>query len=160
MNVRNLCICDVADCTRETSLARAGQLMRKFGIGALPVIDRNDRPIGIVTDRDIALVVARKNLPASELLVEEVMSDTVAVCTLQDDVREALRIMARERVRRLPVVDDEGRLEGIVSIDDIVCHAVDVEGGRELSYELVVETLCRIVQPYRAETGPARRRES
>ncbi len=157
MNVGDLCICDVAACQRETTLARAGALMHKFGVGALPVVDRNDRPIGMITDRDIAVATARRNAPPSELFVEDAMSDTVAVCLPDDDVRDALRIMARERVRRLPVVDDRGYLEGIVSIDDIVCHAVDISGDREIPYEEVVETLCRIVQEYRAETGPARR---
>jgi CBS domain-containing protein len=131
--------------------------MRKYNIGALPVVDRNERPVGIITDRDIALETARRNAAPSEILVEEAMATAVAVCLPDDDVRDALKIMARERVRRLPVVDDAGYLQGIVSIDDIVCHAVDVDGARELPYEEVVETLCRIAQEYRAETGPARR---
>jgi CBS domain-containing protein len=157
MNAENLCIFDVAACGRHTTLARAGALMRKYNVGALPVIDRNGRPIGMITDRDIALEATRRNVPPSEILVEEAMSDTVAVCLPDDDVRDVLRIMARERVRRLPLVDDRGFLVGIVSIDDVICHAVDVGGNRELPYEDVVETLCRIAQEYRAETGPARR---
>lgn len=157
MNVGDLCICDVAACYRQTTLARAGALMNKYNVGALPVIDRNERPVGMITDRDIALETSRRNAPPSELLVEEAMSTTVAVCLPDDDVRDALKIMARQRVRRLPVVDDAGYLEGIISIDDIVCHAVDVGGDREIPYEEVVETLCRIAQEYRAETGPTRR---
>src|SRR5688572_22289500 len=157
MLVGELCICDVAACSRQTTLARAGALMDKYHIGALPVIDRYERPIGMITDRDIALEVARRNAPPSEILVGDVMSDKVAVCLPDDDVRDVLRIMERERVRRLPVVDDQGLLEGIISIDDIVCHAVDVGGDREIPYEAVVETLCEIAQPYRAESGPSRR---
>lgn len=156
MKVGDLCICDVAAVSRQTSLARAGTLMRKYNVGALPVIDRNERAVGMITDRDIALALTRRNASPSEVLVEEVMAEEVAVCTADDDVREALRIMGREQVHRLPVVDDRGLLEGIISIDDIVCHAVDVDGGRELPYELVVESLCGIAQKYRAETGPAK----
>lgn len=156
MNIGDLCICDVAACSRQTSLARAGTLMRKYAIGALPVIDRDERPIGMITDRDIALEVSRRNMPASELLVEDAMTDGIVTCLADDDVRDVLRLMGRERVRRVPVVDGRGILEGIVSIDDIICHAVDVDGDRQLPYALVVETLCRISQEYRAETGPAR----
>lgn len=156
MKVGELCICDVAACTPQTTLARAGRLMGQYHVGALPVIDRSERPIGMITDRDIALELAWRNSPPSEILVEDAMSGRVATCRPEDDVREVLGIMARERVRRLPVVDARGFLEGIVSIDDIVCHAVDVGGDRRIPYELVAETLCRISQEYRAETGPAR----
>ena len=156
MKVADLCICDVAAVGPQASLTRAGSLMRKYNVGSIPVIDRNDRPIGMITDRDIAVALTQRNALPSEVLVEEAMTEGVAVCDLEDDVREVLRILGREQVRRLPVVDDRGQLEGIISIDDIICHAVDVDGGRELPYDLVVETLCRIAQPYRAETGPAR----
>lgn len=159
MKVADLCICDVAAVGPQASLTRAGSLMRKYNVGSIPVIDRNDRPIGMITDRDIAVALTQRNALPSEVLVEEAMTEGVAVCDLEDDVREVLRILGREQVRRLPVVDDRGQLEGIISIDDIICHAVDVDGGRELPYDLVVETLCRIAQPYRAETGPARASE-
>jgi len=156
MKVGNLCICDVAAVGPQTSLTRTGTLMRRFNIGSIPVIDRHERPIGMITDRDIALALTQRNALPSEILVDEVMTDGVATCDLDDDVRKVLEIMGREQVRRLPVVDERGQLEGIISIDDIICHAVDVDGGRELPYDLVVETLCRIAQHYRAETGPAR----
>jgi CBS domain-containing protein len=159
MKVADLCICDVAAVGPQASLTRAGSLMRKYNVGSIPVIDRNDRPIGMITDRDIAVALTQRNALPSEVLVDEVMTEGVAVCDLEDDVREVLRILGREQVRRLPVVDDRGQLEGIISIDDIICHAVDVDGGRELPYDIVVETLCRIAQPYRAETGPARASE-
>jgi CBS domain-containing protein len=156
MNVGDLCICDVAAVGPQTSVTKAGTLMRRYNVGSLPVIDRNERPIGMITDRDIALALTQRNAHASEVLVDEVMTEGAAICDVDDDVRDVLRIMAREQVRRLPVVDERGQLEGIISIDDIICHAVDVDGGRELPYDLVVETLCKIAQPYRAETGPAR----
>jgi len=156
MKVGNLCICDVAAVGPQTSLTRTGTLMRRFNVGSLPVIDRDERPIGMITDRDIALALAQRNAQPSEILVDEVMTEGVATCAADEDVRDVLRIMGREQVRRLPVVDDRGRLEGIISIDDIICHAVDVDGGRELPYDQVVETLCKIAQHYRAETGPAR----
>lgn len=155
MKVRDLCVSDVAAVTPETSLARAGALMRKYAVGSLPVIDRNDRVIGMITDRDIALELCRRNAPPSEIFCDEVMSERVATIESRDSVEDALDLMARHRVRRLPVVDSEGVLEGILSIDDIICHAAESR-GEDVAYEDVVETLCEIAQEYQAETGETR----
>ncbi|MBI2930964.1 MAG: CBS domain-containing protein [Planctomycetes bacterium] len=156
MKVRDLCICDVAAATRRTSLARAGMLMRKYEVGSLPVVDRHDRVIGMLTDRDCFLEIARRNAPASELFAEEIMTERPASVSAKDDVRDALDLMARYKVRRLPVVDEEGRLEGILSIDDLICHSVEEGRGRTIPYEDVVETLCEIVKEYAAESGELR----
>jgi CBS domain-containing protein len=153
MKVKDLCVCDVAACTRSTSIARAGSLMQKYDVGALPIVDRSERVIGMVTDRDIALELTRRNAPASEITVEEVMSDGVVGTRADVDVRDALRLMATHGVRRLPVLDEDGLLEGVISIDDIICHSVEDEGGQELSYADVMETLEEISRDYRAESG-------
>ncbi|MBI2930822.1 MAG: CBS domain-containing protein [Planctomycetes bacterium] len=159
MKVRDLCVCDVAAATRETNLSRAGALMRKYNIGAVPVVDRNDRVIGMVTDRDIALELSRRNAPASEIFVDEIMSEKVAAVDREDDVQIALHQMARHKVRRLPVVDEDDTLQGILSIDDIFCHAVEQgEGkGKKIPYEDLVETLGAIAQEYRGESGAVKK---
>jgi CBS domain-containing protein len=152
MRVSDLCVCDVSACSRETSLARAGAQMRKSDVGCLPVVDRQDRVIGMVTDRDIALELTRRNAPPSEIYVDEIMSDRIAVCSTDDDVRDALRLMARNEVRRLPVVDERDRLQGIISIDDIVCSAAQDGDNRQLPYSEVIDTFCQITSSYQAET--------
>jgi CBS domain-containing protein len=151
MRISDLCVCDVASCTRETSLARAGTLMRRLEVGTLPVVDRDDRVIGMITDRDIALELARRNAPASEVFVDEVMSDRVETVTADHDVREALRIMARHRIRRLPVVDADDRLEGIISIDDLFRHSMERGDGKGIDPEEVAEALLEITRDYQAE---------
>lgn len=158
MFVQDLCVCDVAACDPETSLAQAGQLMRKYGVGALPVVDRQDRVIGMITDRQIALEAARRNRPPAELRADDVMTVDPATCTERDTVIDVLRTMARNHCRRLPVVDRDERLQGIVSIDDIVCHAAERGDTDALPHREVVETLCAITQPYQAETGRRGRR--
>ncbi|HVR87363.1 MAG TPA: CBS domain-containing protein [Planctomycetota bacterium] len=157
MRVSDLCNGDVSSCSRDTSLARAGALMSKGEVGCLPVVDRQDRVIGIVTDRDIALELASRDAPASEIFVDEMMSDRITTCKVEDDVRDVLRLMARNEVRRLPVVDEEGRLQGILSIDDLICHASQDGDSRQLPQSEVLEAYCQITQSYQPETHSAPR---
>lgn len=153
MKICDLCVCEVIAASVSTTLARTGETMRRQGVGALPVIDRNERIIGRVTDRDCFLHLAAKELAPSKSTVKDVPTGNPVTVRLDDDVRNALDPMARNRVHRLPVVDDDGRLQGILSIDDPIPHALHDprEGG--IDHDLVLKTLCRIVQDYAAETG-------
>ena len=153
MKVQDLCLSSVGACLPETSLARAGALMSRHGVGSLPVVDRGDRVIGIVTDRAIAVELARRNAPPSEILVESVMTARPAVCSPHDDILDCLDLMRRYRVRRLPVVDEHDRLEGVLSIDDIVCHAADRGQEEEIPEGVLLDTLCEISRAYQAESG-------
>jgi CBS domain-containing protein len=157
VKVQDLCICDVAAVSAETTLSRAGALMRKYNIGSMPVVDRKDRVIGMITDRDVALEVTRRNAPASELFVDEIMTESVASCLPQDHLLDALELMRKNRVRRLPVTDENDVLVGILSIDDIICHAVEEGSGGTLSYEDILETLDAIAQDYCVESSPRTR---
>jgi CBS domain-containing protein len=144
MKVRDLTVCNAGACTPETSLARAGAILRRSEVGTLPVVDRDDRVIGTVTDRELLLEIARRNAPPSEILVESVMSERPAVCSPQDDVLDVLAIMRRNRVRLLPVVDEDDRLEGVLSIDEIVAQAADGRDDTEVPLELLIDTLAEI----------------
>lgn len=154
MRVEDLCVCDVAACSRDTRLARAASLMRRYDVGSLPILDDDDRVVGIVTDRDIALEIGRGSRSPGEIQVGDIMTEGVATIRLEDDARDALREMGRSRVRRLAVVDEDERLQGILSIDDIICHAT--EESEELPAREIVEVLARISRPYAAETGSGR----
>lgn len=153
MKVRDLFLSDVARATKDMTLARAGALMRKYEIGSLPVVDRADRVIGLVTDRDCFLEATRRDEALSEIFVDEVMTDRPAVCSVDDDLQECLSIMRKSRASRLPVVDEDDRLEGLISIDDLIDHAVERGGARETPYEEIVETLSAIAEPYEADRG-------
>jgi len=92
--------------------------MRADNIGSMPV-GENDRLVGIVTDRDIVLrAVAEERMPGNTS-VREVMSAKVCYCFEDDDVEEAARIMAEHQVKRLPVLNREKRLVGIVALSDL-----------------------------------------
>jgi predicted transcriptional regulator len=111
--------------------------------GVLPVL-REGRIVGIVTDRDVCLAVARK--AAAETPVRGVMSADVAKCGVNDDVRDALAVMASRQVRRLPVVDDRGGVAGVLSMDDIILRAEEPNFRRPpaVTYREAVTTLQRI----------------
>jgi CBS domain-containing protein len=133
---------DVQSCRPGASLAQAAALMWDFDCGAMPVVDDSNRVMGMITDRDIAIASATKGRRATEITVGEVMSGNVYACAMDEDVKSALKTMRRERVRRLPVIGADGKLAGILSINDVVLRA-DVGKGRqapEISYEDVVGT--------------------
>jgi CBS domain-containing protein len=147
MKVKDVMTRDVQVCTPETNLAAAAMIMWENDCGCVPVMNSDDcKVIGMITDRDICMAVATKHLAASEITVGEVFSGNLYACNSHDDVRDALKIMRAEKVRRLPVISVNGTLEGIVSMNDIVLHAAEAPGRKmpELSYEDIVRTMKEI----------------
>lgn len=128
-------------------LAAAGTLMAEVGCGVLPVVDPDHVVVGILTDRDIALALTARNELASDVDVHEVMTSEVWTCLEGDDIREALSLMRRYKVRRLPVVDPSQRLIGLLSLDDVVltARALESEGFSGPFYSdiaLTLRTIC------------------
>jgi CBS domain-containing protein len=115
-------------CAPETSLAVAARLMGEANYGTLPVIDAHGQLVGIITDRDICLAVARTNRNALNVAVHEVMTRNVFSALVDDDVHDALAMMKDARVRRLPVRDESGCLRGMLSIEDLVLRGLDFGG--------------------------------
>jgi CBS domain-containing protein len=116
---RDLMTTDPACCTLETTLDEVAKLMRAHDCGEIPVIDLAEQPIGVVTDRDIVcrLVAEGKNPMAYP--AEVCMSQPVVVVTIDTPIREVVTLMEEHQVRRLPVVDEAGRLVGMISQADI-----------------------------------------
>jgi CBS domain-containing protein len=114
-------------CSPESDLATTGRLMDEIGCGILPVAGDQGQVVGVITDRDICLALTRRDVRASQLAVREVMTIEPVTCKIGCSLREALRAMASARVRRLPVVDENGRLQGILSLDDLVVEVPDPE---------------------------------
>ena len=121
MKVRDIITTDVSSCQPETTLAAVAQTMWERDCGILPVVTSEGRVIGMITDRDICMAVATKARTADRISVREVTAGTVYVCLA--DTGAALETMKTQKVRRLPVVDDQGHLKGILSMNDIVLHA-------------------------------------
>jgi CBS domain-containing protein len=138
MKVRDLMTTDVKYCNSDTNLAAAVSRMWEGDCGALPVVDDDGKFIGMITDRDICMAVATRPRLASDILVGEVTSGAIYVCHPTDEVQFALKTMQKEKVRRLPVVNDKGILQGILSTNDIILHTE--EGGDKGIHEDVLST--------------------
>jgi CBS domain-containing protein len=104
---------------RPSDSARAAAArMREANAGFLPVVDEMEEVVGVITDRDLALRLVAEGLPA-ETPVEEVMSIDVLACRPDDDLERAEALMRTNQKSRLPVIDESGRLAGVISIADI-----------------------------------------
>ena len=128
MNVRDIMTEPPLTCTEGTSVAVAARLMGEADYGTLPVVDAQGAIVGIVTDRDICLALARTNRNAPNIFVREVMTKRVTSAPADEDVHIALGAMRNARVRRLPVRDDRGRLTGMLSIEDVVVRGLEGDG--------------------------------
>ena len=118
MNIESIMSRDVHTVRPDQSLREAAEAMRKLNIGSLPVRD-NDRLVGMLTDRDIVVrAVAQGDVV--DMTVRDVMSPAVKYCYASDDVQAIARNMATLQVRRLPVVDAQKRLVGMVSLANMV----------------------------------------
>jgi CBS domain-containing protein len=114
-------------CPRTMRLPDASRRMRDSGCGSLVVLGARGRIVGIVTDRDLALALGQHR-DVGRLTVDRVMSQPVHTCRPDDDVTVALGRMASLRIRRLPVVVEDGDAKGVVSIDDIVLWGLRSSG--------------------------------
>lgn len=117
MKVRETMTSDVSIASPDHTIADAARAMADLDFGALPV-GENDRLVGMITDRDIALrAIAQGRGP--ETLVREVMTQDVKYCFDDEDTAHVARAMGEQRVRRLPVVNRDKRLVGILSLGDV-----------------------------------------
>lgn len=129
------------------SLADAARLMWENDCGVLPII-KDEKVIGLITDRDICMAAAMRDRNPSGISVEEVMTGQVYAVNPEDNIDEALQIMQQHQIRRLPVLNPEGALAGILSMNDIVLHAQPPDAAAEdsIDYGDVVKTYQAICQ--------------
>lgn len=122
--IASICNRSVAFTTRETTVVVAARLMRHGHIGSLVVVEQTNGgrriPVGIVTDRDIVVEVIATGLDPAVITVGDIMEPELVVGRESDSVLETLEIMRFKGVRRLPTVDREGQLVGIVTVDDLL----------------------------------------
>jgi len=125
----------------DTPVSEAAQMMKEEDVGLVPVIERvggaetRGRLVGVVTDRDIAIRAVAEGR-ATDAPVSEFMSGGVKTCSPDDSVEDAMELMGREQVRRLPIVDERGSLVGVVAQADLVRMS-----GKDLQAEKVVEQI-------------------
>ena len=137
------------------SLADAAQLMWDNDCGVLPIIKDGRKVIGMITDRDICMAVAMRDTNPSSVSVEEVMTGQVCSVNPEDEIDQALEAMQEHKIRRLPVVNAEGELEGILSMNDVVLNAKTSDGaqGSSIGHGDVLKTYQAICQPERPSSN-------
>lgn len=126
------------------SLADAAQLMWENDCGVLPVIKDGRKVIGMITDRDVCMATAMRDQNPSAVSIEEVMTGLVYSVNPEDEIDQALQAMQEHKVRRLPVVNAEGELEGLLSMNDVVLNAEAT--GDKIAYGDVVKTFQAICE--------------
>jgi CBS domain-containing protein len=149
MKVANLMTRDVASCRPDEPLSVAAERMWTRDCGVLPVLDQSERVVGMVTDRDICMAAWMNGAPPQALSVATAMSRALHSCKPEDNLDTAERLMSKNQIRRLPVVDRSDKLMGILSLADIVRAAErNGRGGRaEVVPQEVASTLAEIVHP-------------
>ncbi len=110
---------EVVTVSPSAPITEAALSMREEDIGALVVVDDEGRPVGIITDRDIVVSVIANSKNPLEILVEEVMTKKLIVVQEDASIFEILKILAKNNIRRVPVMR-RGKLVGIVSVDDLI----------------------------------------
>ena len=135
----------VATVHPSDAVEHAARLMADHDVGALPVAQGNGRLIGMITDRDLVVRLLARGRDPLRCRVEDAMTEDVHPVRMDDDVERALDVMARHRVRRVPVVDDRDRIVGMLSQADVARHA----RHRGLPAREVTETISEISEPGR-----------
>ena len=120
MSAREVMTVSPACCRSDTTLDQVARLMVQHDCGEIPVVDESDKVIGVVTDRDIVIGVVATDLAPNTLTVGDIMGTELATAQESEDVFDAVQRMRNKGVRRMPIVDANNDLVGIVSIDDII----------------------------------------
>jgi CBS domain-containing protein len=156
MKVENVMTRAVRACAPTDNLHTAAEIMWQADCGCVPVTDDDQRVVGILTDRDICMAAHLEGEPLRSRTVENVMSGAVCVCAADDSIQDVARVMSEKQVRRIPVIDADGRLAGIVSLNDLARAAAERprKGADGLSAEDVATTLAAISR-HRPNPGSA-----
>lgn len=128
MNAGEICNRDVVIAEPDMGVVQAAQLMRQYHVGSLVVCTWQGpkrKPVGMLTDRDLTVAILAKELDPATLTVGEVMPAELYTVREEDSVADVLRVLRERGVRRLPVVDREGALVGIVTLDDMLDIAAE-----------------------------------
>jgi CBS domain-containing protein len=128
-NIRDVMTSNPCTIDADRSVAYAAKMMRDEDVGLAPIVEGN-KLIGMLTDRDIAVRVAAQGRDPGQVKVRDVASKQLVTIDPQQDLDEALRIMAKHQVRRLPVVEKDGRLIGVVAQADIAREGDDSKTGQ------------------------------
>ena len=125
-------------CLPNDNVAKAAELMKSGNIGSIPVVENEQtkKLVGIVTDRDLALKIIAEGRDAKSTKVETVMTHKVVTCHADDELQKALDAMTEHQLRRIPVVDNDNRIVGIIAQADVATRADQPEKTAEMVKEI------------------------
>ena len=152
MKVEQLMTRPVQTCRRGDPLDAVARIMWERDCGCLPVVERGDgalRVVGIITDRDICMAAYTQGRPLSEITVESVMATDVRSCRCTDSVTTALNVLEQNQLHRLPVLDTDDRLIGMLSLTDVAREASREHGRsrKDVTDAQIAEALEAIASP-------------
>jgi CBS domain-containing protein len=142
MKIREIMTSNTGFCGPHTDAAAIAEILWSRDCGAVPVVDERGIVLGIVTDRDLTIALGTRDRRPSSLRADEVMTTDIATCNPDSEVRDALELMTARKVRRLPVVNRAGHLEGMVSIYDIAREAT--RASSKIGMALVMQAMTRL----------------
>lgn len=142
MKVKELMTKQVATVKASEPQIIALRTMWESDCGSLPVMDDEGRVVGVITDRDIAMALCFRDASPSSLLVSEAMSKELHSCSPGDSLDAAEKIMRTNQIRRLPVLDGDHRLVGLLSTADLACKAARSGDGLSKSVTAVFSDIC------------------
>jgi len=116
----------------DMTLAEVARLMKTEQIGLIPVCDSTDKPLGVLTDRDIVLRACAESLPIERTTASEIMTQRPVTCRPEDDVERAEQLMIEHRTRRVLVVGPRGELVGLITLADVAQHQTPFKTARWL----------------------------
>jgi CBS domain-containing protein len=147
MKIAELMTTDAFTCSPSDTLNRAAQIMWEHDCGAVPVIDDRGRTVGIVTDRDICMAAYTQGRKLSEIPVSVAASKSLVSATPDDTLDTVAALMQEHQIRRVPILDGEGKSLGIVGVSDIVRHFARARATDGLSADPIARTLVAIMRP-------------
>ncbi len=147
MKVRNIMTRPPCTCGPDFTLAEASRLMALEDRGTVVVVDRHDRVVGILTDRDLVLAIGKADANPARSPACEAMTSEVYTCSPDEELAAVLERMSDLRVRRLPVVAADGHVVGMLSIDDIVLWGVQSDGVTRKALVRALHSICESHQP-------------
>lgn len=137
MKIQAIMTTDIGFCNLEDSLTQAAEIMWQRDCGVVPIVDKEKKVVGMITDRDVCIAAATRNQKPSDIKVNELISDNIISCAANDKIETALKKMKKNQLKRLPIVDNNGGLVGILSINDVLLGGRKVKKLRKKIYQTI-----------------------
>jgi CBS domain-containing protein len=150
VKIKELMTPEVKCCSEFSTLNTAAQIMWENDLGCLPIVDKDRRVTGMLTDRDICMSAYLQGGPLAGALVTGAMSKEVFFCREEEDVAAAEKLMTEKQIHRLPVLDSAGRAVGVISLNDIArqgARRAQSPTTRQISEAEIVQTIALVCAP-------------